>query len=73
MRNDSSRVRFLGMNRNKNNPNWQDTLLGGAILAAFVVVAVIACLFALVTRSHDGRIAEHRPAPTIQGLNTSVN
>jgi hypothetical protein len=29
------------MNRNKNNPNWQDKLLGGAILTGFVVVAVL--------------------------------
>jgi hypothetical protein len=52
------------MNRNKNNPNWQDKLLGGAILTGFVVVAVIAGLLALVTRNHDGRIADHLPELT---------
>ena len=37
-----------GMKRDK-NPNWQDKLLGGAILTGFVVVAVIAVVFTVVT------------------------
>ena len=37
-----------GMKRG-NNPNWQDKLLGGAILTGFVVVAVIAVVFTVVT------------------------
>jgi len=30
--------------RDRNNPNRQDTILGGMILAGFVVIAVIAAL-----------------------------
>jgi hypothetical protein len=37
-----------GMKRD-NNPNWQDKLLGGAILTGFAVVAVIAVAFTVVT------------------------
>ena len=33
----------------KNNPNRQDTLFGGLILGGFVVVAIIAALFMLVS------------------------
>jgi hypothetical protein len=32
------------------NPNWQDKLLGGIILGGFVMVAIIAGRFSLVTR-----------------------
>jgi hypothetical protein len=35
-------------------PNWQDKFLGGMILAGFVLVAIIAGLFQLVTWSGDG-------------------
>ena len=35
-------------------PNWQDKFLGGMILAGFVVVAIIAGIFQLVTWSGDG-------------------
>lgn len=48
---------FGGMDRNKNNPNWQDKLLGGAILTGFVVTAVIAVLLILVTWNNDQRKA----------------
>jgi hypothetical protein len=48
---------FSGMDRNKNNPNWQDKLLGGTILSGFVVIAVIAVLFTLVTWNNDPRTA----------------
>ena len=41
-----------GMKRHE-NPNWQDKLLGGAILTGFVVVAVIAVLFTLVKWTSD--------------------
>ena len=34
--------------RKTNNPNRQDTLLGGMILGGFVVIAVIAALFTFV-------------------------
>jgi hypothetical protein len=33
----------------KKNPNRQDTLFGGLILGGFVVVAIIAALFMLVS------------------------
>ena len=42
----------------RNNRNWQDKMLGGAILTGFVVIAVIAALFALATLSNDERIAD---------------
>jgi hypothetical protein len=45
------------MDRNKNNPNWQDKLFGGIILTGFVVIAVIAILFTLVTWNNDPRSA----------------
>lgn len=32
-----------------NNPNWQDTFLGGTILGGFVVTAVIALFFLSVS------------------------
>ena len=35
--------------RDRKNPNRQDTILGGMILAGFVVIAVIAVLFTLVS------------------------
>jgi len=35
--------------RRTNNPNRQDTLLGGMILGGFVVIAVIAALFTLAS------------------------
>ena len=31
----------------RNNPNWQDKLLGGAILTGFVIIAVVSALFTL--------------------------
>jgi hypothetical protein len=45
------------MDRNKNNPNWQDKLLGGTILLGFVVTAVIALLLTVVTWNNDQREA----------------
>jgi hypothetical protein len=33
------------MDPNRTNPNWQDKLLGGAILTGLILVAVIAVLF----------------------------
>ena len=39
----------------RNNRNWQDKMLGGAILTGFVVIAVIAALFALTTLNNDER------------------
>ena len=41
--------------RPRNNRNWQDKMLGGAILAGFVVIAVIAALYALATLNIDER------------------
>ena len=35
--------------RGRNNPNRQDTILGGMILGGFVVIAVIAALFTLAS------------------------
>jgi len=35
--------------RDRNNPNRQDTILGGMILGGFVVIAVIAALFTLAS------------------------
>jgi len=35
--------------RDRKNPNWQDTMLGGLILGGFVVIAVIAALFTLAS------------------------
>ena len=35
--------------RERNNLNRQDTILGGMILGGFVVIAVIAALFTLVS------------------------
>jgi hypothetical protein len=35
----------------EHNPNWQDTLMGGLILAGFVAIAVIAALFVIFAPS----------------------
>ena len=43
------------MDRNKNNPNWQDKLLGGTILSGFVVIAAIAVVLTLVTWNNAPR------------------
>lgn len=43
--------------RNRKTPNRQDTILGGMILAGFVVIAVIAALFTLVSW-HGERTAD---------------
>ena len=49
--NNFSRVLFPGgMNRDENT-NWQDKLLGGAILNGLIVVAVLAVLFTVATRT----------------------
>jgi hypothetical protein len=40
-----------------NNPNWQDKLAGGAILAGFIIVAVVGILFILVTWNSAPRTA----------------
>ena len=37
------------MDYDKTNPNWQDKMFGGAILTGFVVIAVFAALFTLMT------------------------
>ena len=34
---------------NKNNPNRQDTILGGMILAVFAMVAIVAVVFTLTS------------------------
>ena len=39
--------------RDRNNPNRQDTILGGMILGGFVVIAVIAILFTLASWRDD--------------------
>jgi hypothetical protein len=57
------------MNRNKNNPNWQDKLFGGAILTGFVVVAVIAVLFTVVTWTTD----RHAASSTTVGSSTHAS
>ena len=60
--------------RPRNNRNWQDKMLGGAILAGFVVIAVIAALFALATLNNDERkvdtpaLSTHAVAPQISNL-----
>ena len=38
---------------NNNNPNWQDTIFGGTILAGFALVAVVAVVFMLVSWGGD--------------------
>ena len=50
------------MRRKGNNPNWQDRLLGGAILACFAVIAVVAVLFAVAKWGDDERPTNHAPA-----------
>ena len=65
-----------GMKRHENR-NWQDELLGGAILTGFVVVAVIAVLFNLVTWTSDRDTGSsttmgssiHASRPTIYSMN----
>ncbi|HEX2656445.1 MAG TPA: hypothetical protein VHN11_22725 [Xanthobacteraceae bacterium] len=41
------------MSGDKNNPNWQDTFLGGSILVGFVVIAVVAAVCTLLSWGHD--------------------
>ena len=65
---------------NKNNPNRQDTILGGVILAVLALTGVIAVLFTLVSWSAE-RTAEgpkttvgssthaSRPSPLIPSTN----
>jgi hypothetical protein len=48
----------------RNNRNWQDKMLGGAILAGFVVIAVIAALFVLTTLKNDERKGDTRALST---------
>jgi len=49
--------------RHRNNPNWQDKLLGGMILAGFAVIAVIAVSFSLISSPAE---------PTAHAPNTTV-
>jgi len=56
-RNYLSLVVFGGMDRNKNNPNWQDILLGGTVLTGFAMIAVVAALITLVTWNIDRHTA----------------
>ena len=49
--------------RDRNNLNRQDTILGGMILGGFVVIAVIAALFTLV--SWRGERAADEPKTTV--------
>ena len=56
--------------RDRNNPNRQDTILGGMILAGFVVIAVIAALFTLASW-HGERIAD--VAKTTVGSSTQAS
>jgi hypothetical protein len=60
------------MDRNKNNPNWQDKLLGGTILTGFVVIAVVAVLFTLVKRTNDPRTAVS-PETTVGSFSHATN
>ena len=39
--------------RDRKNPNWQDTIFGGTILAGFALVAVVAVVFMLVSWGGD--------------------
>jgi len=41
-----------------NDSNWQDTFLGGAILAGFIVTAVVAAFFTWVSWDHPNT-AQH--------------
>ena len=43
--------------RHRNNPNWQDKLLGGMIIAGFAVIAAVAVIFNLISWS-DERTAD---------------
>jgi hypothetical protein len=45
------------MDPNQTNPNWQDKLLGGAILTGLIMVAVIAVLFTAMTWIADRHAA----------------
>jgi hypothetical protein len=54
------------MDDNSNNPNWQDKLLGGAILTGFVVIALIAAVVTLVTWN-DERTADRASSQIIVG------
>jgi len=54
--------------QNRKNLNRQDTILGGMILAGFVVIAVIAALFTLASW-HGGRIAD---VTTVGSFHSSV-
>jgi hypothetical protein len=56
--------------RDRKNTNRQDTILGGMILAGFVVIAVIAALFALASW-HGERIAD--VPKTIVGSSTHAS
>jgi len=49
------------MDNNRNNPNWQDKLLGGAILTGFLMIAVVATVFTLLTWN-DERTADRASA-----------
>jgi hypothetical protein len=57
------------MENNKSNPNWQDKLLGGAVLTGLVMIAVIAALFALITRD-DERTGERGSSKITVGSST---
>ena len=57
------------MDNNKSNPNWQDKLLGGTILAVLVMVAVTAALFVLITWN-DERTAERASSKITVGSST---
>ena len=54
--------------QNRKNLYRQDTILGGMILAGFVVIAVIAALFTLASW-HGGRIAD---VTTVGSFHSSV-
>jgi hypothetical protein len=56
------------MKRGK-NPNWQDKLLGAIILTGFVVVALIAVLFTVVTWTGD----RHTGSPVTVGSSTQAS
>jgi hypothetical protein len=58
------------MGRKGNNPNWQDRLLGGAILACFAVIAVVALLFAVAHWGDGQWRANHAPAIHASGPRT---
>jgi hypothetical protein len=55
----------------RKNLNWQDRMLGGAILTGFVVTVVIAAIIVFVTWGHE-RTADHAQPATTVGSSTDA-